>query len=108
MIKADIVSQIQNKIYQDPTISKSDFSQKSISMVIDHFFDVIKENIVAGNRVELRGFGVFDLKVKEMKKTINPKTKEVMLIEKHSVPVFRPGQGFKSIARESFKEINKK
>lgn len=101
MTKIEIVSMIQEKILEDNTKSKSQFTQKNLMLILDTFFDIVKNSITEGEHIELRGFGTFERKVREAKKAINPRTKESIIVEKHAVPVFRPGKELKEFVRTS-------
>jgi nucleoid DNA-binding protein len=108
MTKADIVSIIREKISPKHNFEKREISLKVISTVLDALFVVLKENIANGEHIELRGFGTFETKIREPKKAINPRTKEVVDVKRHAVPIFRAGKELKAIVRESFdKKLNK-
>ena len=66
----------------------------------------MRENIAEGKHIELRGFGTFETKIREPKKAINPRTKEVVNVDRHAVPIFRPGKELKSSVREHFAKNN--
>ena len=70
-------------------------------MTLVEFFDIVKNSITEGEHIELRGFGTFERKIREAKKAINPRTKESIVVEKHAVPVFRPGKELKEFVRTS-------
>lgn len=104
MTKAEIIASIKAKIEEKLKQKKSDVSLKVISSVLDNFFEVMKENIAKGEHIELRGFGTFETKIREPKKALNPRTKEVVLVKRHAVPIFRPGKDLKSLTREYFEK----
>ena len=105
MTKADIISLIRDKIDPQFKFEKRDISQKIITIVIENFFEIIKEYISKGEHIELRGFGSFETKIREPKKAINPRTKEFVKINRHAIPIFRPGKEFKKIVRENFDKL---
>lgn len=63
--------------------------------IVNAFVDSIKQSLVNGDRVEIRGFGSF--KVKEYKGYVgrNPKTGDVVEVEPKRLPFFRPGKELK-------------
>ena len=65
--------------------------------MVNTFFDSIKESLVNGDRVEVRGFGSF--KVKEYKgySGRNPKTGEVVEVKSKKLPVFKVGKELKEL-----------
>ena len=81
--------------------SDSNLFKKDASKIVNVFFDTISEAISRGERVELRGFGVFDVKVREARIARNPKNGEAVAVPTKKVPFFRMGKDMKD-------RINKK
>ena len=81
--------------------SDSNLFKKDASKIVNVFFDTISEAISRGDRVELRGFGVFDVKVREARIARNPKNGEAVAVPAKKVPFFRMGKDMKD-------RINKK
>ena len=81
--------------------SDSNLFKKDASKIVNVFFDTISEAISRGERVELRGFGVFDVKVREARVARNPKNGEAVAVPAKKVPFFRMGKDMKD-------RINKK
>jgi nucleoid DNA-binding protein len=103
MTKADLIYLIQENILKSNSdIKKREVSHKNINYILDSFFEVLKEYIARGEHIELRGFGTFETKIRESKKAINPRTKEVLSVPKHAVPVFKPGKEIKQLVKEYF------
>jgi DNA-binding protein HU-beta len=103
MTKADLIAQIQQDILNsDSTFKKKEISYKIISTIINSLFEVMKDNIAEGKHIELRGFGTFETKIRQPKKAINPRTKEIVEVKKHAVPIFRPGKELKKLVRDYF------
>ena len=93
MNKSDLILKI---LESDPSLFKKDASK-----IVNVFFDTISEAISRGERVELRGFGVFDVKVREARIARNPKNGEAVAVPAKKVPFFRMGKDMKD-------RINKK
>ena len=108
MTKAELVSIIRDRINEDSEFKKREASLKVVSAVVNSFFDVMKECIAKGDHIELRGFGTFETKIREPKKAINPRTKEIVKVKRHAVPIFRAGKELKSVVREYFNKKIKK
>jgi len=108
MTKAELVSIIRHQIDQTNNFKKREVSLKIISSVLDTLFTVMRDSITEGKHIELRGFGTFETKIREAKKAINPRTKEVVNVKRHAVPIFRPGKELKSMVKEYFEKNNKK
>ncbi len=63
--------------------------------IVSAFVDAIKEALVRGDRVEIRGFGSFKLKEYEGYTGRNPKTGAVVKVNPKKLPFFRPGKELK-------------
>ena len=87
MNKSDLILKI---LESDPNLFKKDASK-----IVNVFFDTISEAISRGERVELRGFGVFDVKVREARIARNPKNGEAVAVPEKKVPFFRMGKNMK-------------
>ena len=87
MNKSDLILKI---LESDPNLFKKDASK-----IVNVFFDTISEAISRGERVELRGFGVFDVKVREARIARNPKNGQAVAVPAKKVPFFRMGKDMK-------------
>ena len=87
MNKSDLILKI---LESEPNLFKKDASK-----IVNVFFDTISEAISRGERVELRGFGVFDVKVREARIARNPKNGEAVAVPTKKVPFFRMGKDMK-------------
>jgi len=82
MRKRDIVL----KISQDTEVK-----QVIVKDVVQRTFDAILEALKAGKRIELRNFGVFQVKKRKKRIGRNPKTGEVVPVPERRTVVFKPG-----------------
>ena len=62
--------------------------------------DAVTEAVKKGDKVQLVGFGSFELKCRDARKGRNPKTKETIDIPATRVPVFKAGKAFKDAVAE--------
>lgn len=87
MTKAEIVAQIS---------SETGIEKEKALKVIEAFMIVVKDNIVNGEDIFLRGFGTFTTKTR--KKKIGRLIKENKSVEvpEHKIPYFKPCEEFKS------------
>jgi len=74
---------------------KSGLSKKDTEKAINATVDTIIEKLQSGEKVQLVGFGVFEVKERAARTGRNPKTKEQINIPASSVPVFKAGKAFK-------------
>ena len=87
-------SQLIEEVYQK---RNSHFTKQQVTAVIDDIFDLIKNSLAHGERVEIRNFGNFSLRKREAKKSRNPKTGELVDVPAKSVPFFKPGKELKEM-----------
>jgi len=88
------------------TVTKSDLADQLFEQVglnkreakefVNAFFEEIRSNLVAGEKVKLSGFGNFELRDKNRRPGRNPKTGEEIPITARRVVTFRPGQKLRS------------
>lgn len=83
MNKAELVDAVANRT----GLSKKD-SDKALSAA----FDVITSTLQAGEKVQLVGFGIFDIKERAARIGRNPRTKEEIEIPATRAPVFKPSK----------------
>jgi len=84
MIKSELILRIAE---QNPHLYERD-----VEKIVNTILDRISEGLVAGDRVELRGLGVFAVKSREARTARNPKTgAAVSLAEKRSIS-FKTGK----------------
>ena len=70
-----------------------------IQKATDRIITELANAIIAGEEVELRGFGSFDVKERKPYKARNPKTGESVEVPQARRVIFRPGQELKSALR---------
>ena len=70
------------------------------TMVVNVFFDSMKEALVDNNRVEIRGLGSFKLKNYEGYVGRNPKTGKSVSVAPKKLPFFRAGKELKEYINE--------
>jgi integration host factor subunit beta len=85
--KSNLVTKIVNL--------NEDFYQKDIVEIVDIFFKTLTKAIVKNDRVELRGFGTFDVKNREARIARNPKNGSIVAVPSKKIPFFRMGKGMK-------------
>jgi integration host factor subunit beta len=67
-------------------------TSREVDQIVDLFFDGITDRLVAGGRVELRGFGAFSTRAREGRTGRNPRTGDAVAISSKRVPYFKPGK----------------
>ncbi len=91
MNKTELISAISEK----SGLSKKD-SEKALSAAVESISDAL----VSGDKVQLVGFGVFEVKNRAARMGRNPKTKEAIKIPASKTPVFKAGKALKDAVAE--------
>ena len=64
--------------------------------MVNSLFNIVREQLIEGNRIEVRGFGVLDTKATKPKPAArNPKTGEVIYVPAKRKTHFKPGKELK-------------
>jgi len=71
------------------------FTQNEVSDVVQMTLDTITETLAAGDRLEIRNFGVFEVKVRDARLGRNPRTGDSVPIAEKRIPIFKPGKALK-------------
>ncbi|MCC8077885.1 MAG: HU family DNA-binding protein [Oscillospiraceae bacterium] len=74
---------------------KTGLSKKDSERAINATFETITDALEAGDRVQLVGFGAFDIKQRAARVGRNPRTNEEVQIAASRIPVFKPGKALK-------------
>ncbi len=85
MTKADIVNAVSNKLGSE---------KKETQLIVEAFMDEIKNQMVHGNDVFLRGFGSFIIKTRAKKVGRNISKNTEVVIPAHNIPAFKPSKSF--------------
>ncbi len=90
--KVDLVETVYEQV---------DCEKQVVQSVIESFLSSLKESIMDGASIELRGFGSFTHKKRLGRKNArNPRTGEIVEVDPHTVVVFRPGKEIKASVRD--------
>jgi nucleoid DNA-binding protein len=85
LTKAELVEALQ--------ASQGQLTRKDIHECVDGLLGELKNAMLAGKAVDLRGFGSFEVRRRKGKtRARNPKTGEIAGVEDHGVAAFRPGR----------------
>jgi len=74
---------------------KAGLSKKDTEKVVNATFDAITEALAQGDKVQLVGFGAFEVKERGARIGRNPQTKEEIKIPASKAPVFKAGKALK-------------
>ncbi len=85
MTKADIVNEISRS---------TGLEKAAVAMTVDLFMSTVKDSLIHGENVYLRGFGSFLVKTRKAKVARNISKNTVIKVPERKVPAFRPSQIF--------------
>ena len=86
MTKTELVSKVAEK---------AGFTKKDAEKATAAVIDSIVETLVSGDKVQLVGFGTFEVHHRPERAGHNPQTKEAITIAASDYPVFKAGKSFK-------------
>ncbi len=92
MTKKDIVRTISEEVEK--------LTQQQTKEVVQKTFDAIIDCLVRDGRIELRNFGVFEVKPRAARKARNPRTGEQVEVPRKHVVTFKPGKHMEARVRE--------
>ena len=67
---------------------------------LNAFTDVVTESLVKGDKIQLVGFGSFEVRKRAARKGRNPQTKEEIKIPASKAPVFKAGKALKDLVNK--------
>lgn len=91
MNKSELVSSIAEK---------SQLSKKDAEKALNACLESIEETLKNGDKVQLVGFGSFEVRERAERKGRNPQTKEEIIIPATKAPVFKVGKAFKEMVNK--------
>ena len=97
MTKKEIVKTISEEM---------DLTQLKTKEIVQKTFDAIVDTLVTERRIELRNFGVFEVKKRAARKARNPRTGERVDVEEKFVVTFKPGKEMEERVRQLQEAVN--
>ena len=77
--------------------AKTGDTKKASEAAVNAFVDVVTEALKKGEKVQLVGFGSFEVRKRAARKGRNPQTKEEIKIPASKAPVFKAGKQLKEL-----------
>lgn len=74
---------------------KAELSKKDAEKALNAFVDSVEDALVKGDKVQLVGFGSFEVRQRAARKGRNPQTNAEITIEASKAPIFRVGKALK-------------
>ena len=91
MTKAEIVNEVAKA---------TGIEKVTVQTVVESSMECIRQSIIKGNPVYLRGFGSFIIKHRAEKAARNITKKTTMTIPAHDIPAFKPSKAFVAAVQE--------
>ena len=91
MTKTDLINAVAEK---------AELSKKDADKAVAAVFAAISDSLVAGDKVQLVGFGTFEVRDRAAREGKNPATGEKIQIAATKVPAFKAGKALKDIVNE--------
>ena len=91
MNKSDLIAAIA---------AKTGDTKKSAEASVNAFVEVVTKALVKGDKVQLVGFGSFEVRKRAARKGRNPQTKEEIKIPASKAPVFKAGKALKDLVNK--------
>jgi len=80
--------------------AKTGETKKSAEEFVNAFVSVVTDSLVKGEKVQLVGFGSFEVRKRAARKGRNPQTKEEIKIPASKAPVFKAGKALKELVNK--------
>ena len=80
---------------------KTELSKKDAEKALKAFTDVVAEELKKGEKIQLVGFGTFEVKERAEREGRNPQTGETMKIAACKTPKFKAGKALKDAVNEA-------
>ncbi|PZA07176.1 MULTISPECIES: HU family DNA-binding protein [unclassified Meiothermus] len=84
--KADLIDMIA---------SSAGMKKKDAKTAVDHFLSHLQDALASGNKVQLTGFGTFEVRKRKARTGVKPGTTQKIKIPASSYPAFKPGKALK-------------
>jgi len=95
MTKADLINEISKK---------TGVEKVAVKETVETFMETIKDSLVSGDNVYLRGFGSFVVKKRAEKTARNISKNTTIVIPEHFIPSFKPSKTFINNVKENVKK----
>ncbi len=75
--------------------NKAGITLKEASIALEGFIGAVTDGLKAGEKIQISGFGSFEIKEKPAREGFNPKTGEKIKIAASKIPAFKFGKAYK-------------
>ncbi len=89
MNKSDLINAVAEKL--------KNLTTHDVELIVNNIFDSMKNALSDGDRIEIRGFGSFEVRTRSARKGRNPRTGESVNVSVRKVPFFKVGKELKEM-----------
>lgn len=82
----------RSNLVENLTTKMNNLAHREVEVIIDTIFDRMTQALASGKRIEIRGFGSFEIRVRDARQGRNPKTGATVYVNKRKVPFFKVGK----------------
>ena len=79
----------------DKMVEATGLSKKDVKAVVDGVFDHITEHLTRGDKVQITGFGSFEVRERAARQGVNPSTGDKIDIAASKAPAFKAGKSLR-------------
>ncbi|MCP5464211.1 MAG: integration host factor subunit beta [Deltaproteobacteria bacterium] len=94
MTKSELIEQLSEHL--------KSLSRNEVEIIVDTMFNKMTEALQNGDRIELRGFGTFEVRERPARQGRNPKTGATVYVKNRKVPFFKVGKELKDRVNDAF------
>ena len=88
-----------SKFFDEILAEKAGMTKKDAEIAVSATFAAITEGMIADGKVQVVGFGSFEVKQRAERTGINPQTKKAVTIPASKVPAFKAGKALKDAVK---------
>jgi integration host factor subunit beta len=96
MTKSDLIELVSNKLH---------LPKGKAELIVNCIFDSMEESLKRGERIEIRGFGSFEIRHYKSYEGRNPRTGDPVEVQPKRLPFFKVGKELKERVNESAKKL---
>lgn len=93
MNKSDLIAAVAERL--------PNLAAKDIEIIVNTIFDSMSGALMDGDRIEIRGFGSFEVRLRQPRSGRNPKTGQSVKVGMRRVPFFKVGKELRERIRDS-------
>ncbi|MSP62774.1 MAG: integration host factor subunit beta [Myxococcales bacterium] len=95
MTKSDLIEMVSNKLH---------LPKGKAELIVNCIFDSMEASLRSGERIEIRGFGSFEIRHYKSYEGRNPRTGDAVEVQPKRLPFFKVGKELKERVNESIKK----